>query len=706
LQDLFKVFSQIDNSTKREFEGTGLGLALAKELATRMQGGVGVESMEGEGSDFWVDLPLCYDESHTLDLLVIDEDAGLRLQMEEELLQRQICESYRVVGSAKEARAILSRFRVHCVLADAILSEEDGPTLLALVAQEQPQSKRLLITARAQSHRIVQKAINTAKIDRIFYKPFTTELFSVLKTMVDEAKIQHSAKILDLLVIDDEESILKSIRTMLLDSDAVTTFELVKDLERARQIMRSHRIRCVLVDANLTAADGTDFLMEIAGLQPDCHRIMITGESGSEVLEKAINKARIDQVIYKPLQKEDLLTRLDHAIRHSSMKVQTDVEEKLSTDYQPKDWLLADVQLSSDPSENKVLIAEPTRDEVVLVVDDVDDMRDLIQNILRRQGYRVMGARNGEDALQLLQKQPFDLVVTDWMMPRKSGPELLADLQKDPKLSGIPTILLTAKGDDVSKVVAAREGASAYLAKPFDEVELQSTVANLLKLKEGEKTIAALNRDITENILKRFLPPHLVNEIALGHREFFNEAKLIPVTILFADLCQFTKTSEELGPRRISEVLNQYFDAMTEVIFEEGGTIDKFIGDAVMVIFGAPEDMSAEKQVEKACRCALRMQEGLAILGQKWQEEGLPRFEMRIGIHHGPATVGMFGGARRSDYTVIGPTVNLASRVESVAAPGEVLLTAVVRDYLRDDNWEKAGSFNLKGVGDSVTLYR
>ncbi|WP_176736726.1 response regulator [Oligoflexus tunisiensis] len=709
ISHLFKVFSQVDGSTKREFEGTGLGLALAKELAVKMQGSVGVDSQPGRGSIFWVDLPLCFDASHTIDLLVVDDDAALSQQIQDELLQRQICENFQVVGSANEARAVLSRYRVHCVLSDAVMPDEDGPTLLAHVAQEQPHCKRILITARSRSHRIVQKAINTARIDRIFYKPFTSELFSVLKTLIDEAKIQHSAKILDLLVIDDEESVLKSIRMMLLDSDSVTTFELVKDLDRARQMMRSHRIRCVLVDANLTAADGTDFLMEIAGLQPDCHRIMITGESGPEVLEKAINKARIDHVIYKPLQKQDLLSRVEEAIRQSPIQAPSEIEESISSDYQPKDWLLADVQAPvglapHDPSLDAA--SAPSREETILVVDDVDDMRDLIQTVLRRQGYRVVGARNGEEALGLLQNQAFDLIITDWMMPRKSGPELLADLQKDPRLAGIPTILLTAKGDDVSKVVAAREGASAYLAKPFDEVELHSTVANLLKLKEGERTIAALNRDLTENILKRFLPPHLVNEIALGHREFINEAKLSPVTILFADLCQFTKTSEELGPRRISLVLNQYFDAMTEVIFQEGGTIDKFIGDAVMVIFGAPEAMPVEEQVEKACRCARLMHEGLAALGQTWESEGMPRFEMRIGIHHGPATVGMFGGSRRSDYTVIGPTVNLASRVESVASPGEILMTSVVRDYLRDDNWEKAGSFNLKGVGGGITLYR
>ena len=114
---------------------------------------------------------------------------------------------------------------------------------------------------------------------------------------------------------------------------------------------------------------------------------------------------------------------------------------------------------------------------------------------------------------------------------------------------------------------------------------------------------------------------------------------------------------------------------MNKVIFEFDGTIDKFIGDAVMVLFGAPQDMSPEQQVERATRCALAMNDALDRLAMRWTDERAMALKMRIGIHHGPAVVGNFGSSQRSDYTAIGPTVNFAARIESAAEAGAVYVS-------------------------------
>jgi class 3 adenylate cyclase len=135
--------------------------------------------------------------------------------------------------------------------------------------------------------------------------------------------------------------------------------------------------------------------------------------------------------------------------------------------------------------------------------------------------------------------------------------------------------------------------------------------------------------------------------------------------------------------------------------------VDKFIGDGVMLIFGAPEPLDSFEQVRRACTCALAMQDAMRDLEASWQAQGFPVFRMRVGIHHGPALVGMFGNERRSDYTVIGPTVNVASRVENAAEPGSIFITQVVRDYLDGESqWETAGSFKLKGIDGESQLYR
>ena len=226
------------------------------------------------------------------------------------------------------------------------------------------------------------------------------------------------------------------------------------------------------------------------------------------------------------------------------------------------------------------------------------------------------------------------------------------------------------------------------------------------KLKAQEDHIQNLNKDLTENVLKRYLPPDLVNQIVKGEYDLDGQVQVKLVTVMFCDLCNFTGISDELGPYAIAKILNQFLAKMTEVIFNQGGTIDKFIGDGIMILFGAPISILPEDQVIKAKDCAIDMMSALRSLQSHWVESYGVHLQMRIGIHQGPAIVGNFGGNKRADYTAIGPTVNMASRLESVANPGEVFFTGIVRDFLPSDCWEKAGDYSLKGLGNSSSVYR
>ena len=122
--------------------------------------------------------------------------------------------------------------------------------------------------------------------------------------------------------------------------------------------------------------------------------------------------------------------------------------------------------------------------------------------------------------------------------------------------------------------------------------------------------------------------------------------------------------------------------------------------------FGAPKAIDAQTQINHAVACAQAMQDGLVELNRNWKEKDYPEFMMRVGIHHGAGIVGNFGGPQRSDYTVIGPTVNMAARVESTAEPGAIFVTMAVREFLQGKSWEFAGEFELKGVSGKVKLYR
>jgi len=173
-----------------------------------------------------------------------------------------------------------------------------------------------------------------------------------------------------------------------------------------------------------------------------------------------------------------------------------------------------------------------------------------------------------------------------------------------------------------------------------------------------------------------------------------------------AALLEASALTAKLRAAKMARVLNEYLDAMTGVVFEQGGTIDKFVGDAVMVIFGAPEELPPKEQVARACACGRAMHESAARLATGWEAEGVPPLTMRIGIHHGPVVVGSFGSELRSDYTAIGPVVNLASRIESTCEPGRVFVSGAVADYLPEESVEEAGAFELKGVPGSRSLYR
>jgi adenylate cyclase len=341
----------------------------------------------------------------------------------------------------------------------------------------------------------------------------------------------------------------------------------------------------------------------------------------------------------------------------------------------------------------------------ILIVDDNRDLRGYLRRVLNQAGYSVISAHNGAHGYTQAQEHRPDLIVTDLMMPQVSGLDLIAMIRQDPELSGIPMILLTAKANEETRIEGTEIGADAYLAKPFNDRELLAEVRNLLALKTNERRVAQLNLYLTESVLKRFLPPSLVSKAATGELSLDLRPEPRMITVLFTDIVGFTSLANTLRSRRVAELLNQYLGAMTEAIFANGGTVDKFMGDGIMSLFGAPEDCSPNEQVRRAVQTAKHMQRSLAQLNEQWVYQGIPAVRFRCGIHQGTAVVGMFGSAERSDYTAIGPTVNIAARIQSAAEPDCILVSATVADYLNDEELRKREPLKLKGVDETVLTF-
>ncbi|MCC3415021.1 MAG: response regulator [Microcoleus sp. PH2017_29_MFU_D_A] len=379
---------------------------------------------------------------------------------------------------------------------------------------------------------------------------------------------------------------------------------------------------------------------------------------------------------------------------------------------------LADVEadLSEDEAENHNFEAlEPINSETVagtvLVVDDNPDLRFYVSGILRESGFAVLLARNGEEGFAVAKNRRPDLIVTDLMMPVISGLDLIRMIRQDEDLRGTPAILLTAKADADTRIEGVERGADAYLSKPFNDRELLAEVRNLIALKQNERRVQQLNNYLTESVLRRFLPPSMVKAAAAGDLALDLRPEPRLITILFSDIVGFTQMANTLRSRRVAELLNEYLAAMTKAIFDSGGTVDKFVGDAVMALFGAPEELTPNEQVRRAIAAARLMLRALKQLNERWLEQGIvgengvPPVRFRCGIHQGTAVVGMFGGPDRSDYTAIGPSVNIAARLQEVAEPNSVLISAAVADYVEENRIVKYKPLQLKGIDETVLTF-
>ncbi|MEL6909028.1 MAG: GAF domain-containing protein [Cyanobacteria bacterium J06598_4] len=232
------------------------------------------------------------------------------------------------------------------------------------------------------------------------------------------------------------------------------------------------------------------------------------------------------------------------------------------------------------------------------------------------------------------------------------------------------------------------------------------------KLKKEEKKVRKLNYYLTESVLKRFLPAAIVNKAATGRLSLDLTPEPRRITVLFCDLVSFTNLSSRLEVLPLAEILNEYLEAMSKAVFDQGGTVDKFIGDGVMAMFGAPENLSCPEQARRAVSTAKTMYFYLQMLNQRWQAKAqksdrqIPIIKMRCGIHQGKAVVGMFGGGQRKDYTAVGKVVNIASRLQSVATPNSILISEATANALdKNAHWGQGRNLKLKGIDKDFRAY-
>jgi adenylate cyclase len=333
-------------------------------------------------------------------------------------------------------------------------------------------------------------------------------------------------------------------------------------------------------------------------------------------------------------------------------------------------------------------VARPAR---ILVVDDVPQNRRLLEAVLSPLGHVVVGANSGREALDLIAAEPPDLVLLDILMPEMNGYEVCRMLRADPTTAMLPIVMLTSSGDQ-DKVRSIEAGADDFIARPLDQHELAARVKSLLHVKRYHDTVeeqaaelAELNRTLESRVqaqvqeldrlgrLRRFLSPQLAELIVSGDDDTLLDSHRREITVVFCDLRGFTAFSEAAEPEEVMAVLGRFHAELGQLIFQFGGTLERFAGDGLMIFFNDP--FPCPDPPLQAVRMALAMQERVAELATGWHKRGHD-LALGIGIAVGYATLGRIGFEGRFDYGAVGSVVNLAARLCGEALGGQILLGA------------------------------
>ena len=360
---------------------------------------------------------------------------------------------------------------------------------------------------------------------------------------------------------------------------------------------------------------------------------------------------------------------------------------------------------------------------LILVVDDDEDTRRILRTRLEGHAYDVVTAEDGEAALAMARSSRPDLILLDVMMPKLDGVETARRLKADRSLPFIPVILLTALSDLQDVVTGLAAGADEYLTKPIDVAALAARVAAMLRikalhdeaddlaarLKAQAAELAGLNKTLEARVaaqvaelermsrLKRFLAPQVAEAIlASPTGETVLASHRADISVVFADLRGFTAFAETAEPEAVMSLLGAYHSAAGELVFAHKGTLERFAGDGIMVIFNDP--------VPCANHCARAVSLGVAIRDRvggilaEWNARGAA-LDVSVGIAAGYATLGRVGFQRRFDYAAIGTVTNIAARLCAAAAPGQILVTArVAQDATPSWLTNPVGKRPLKGL--------
>ncbi len=322
----------------------------------------------------------------------------------------------------------------------------------------------------------------------------------------------------------------------------------------------------------------------------------------------------------------------------------------------------------------------------LLIVDDEEGVRRALHKALGKDDYQLFLAADGNQAISIVRERPGDIaiVISDFKMPGLDGLQTLVAIGSiNPDIT---RIMLTGYATLESAIAATNEGIDGFLTKPFDNAELRAKVREYFIRRR----------------LKQFVPASVLRE--LQH----NPSALLPrrqtVSILFADIRGFSQLTGQHEPPVWAEHLSDhYFTPLGETIFRHNGTLDKHIGDSIMAIFGAP--LAADDDGLRAVRTAVAIRDQMSVINARL--DPALRLPVGVGVHTGEVMVGLFGSARKREYTALGQPVNVAQQLQKLARPGEVLISSDTYRQVQPAVYaEELPPSPLWGISEPLRAYR
>ena len=350
----------------------------------------------------------------------------------------------------------------------------------------------------------------------------------------------------------------------------------------------------------------------------------------------------------------------------------------------------------------------------ILYVDDEENNLTSFRAAFRRH-FKIYTSSSPREAAKILRANEIPIVITDQRMPEMMGVQFLEAII--PEFPDTIRMILTGFSDVEAIIKAINTGrVYRYITKPWDEKELLMTLngaADLVKLqRQNSQLVEELQRKVQdqERIMKlfqKYVPEHVVEEaLSRGEHDSLLAGESRIVSVMMSDIRNFTSLASNLDPRDVVTFLNDYFTVMTECVERHHGTVNKFLGDGLLAIFGAP--VSYLDNQANAVFCALEMVEQLATFNQTYSERLGGDIRIGIGINTGEVIVGNIGSNERMEYTVIGDTVNVSSRIEGLTKLQEnaILISQstydAVFDVVETEDW---GPLDVKGKEEKIRVF-